>query len=441
LVEVRAGLVSNWARNQSCRPKRFTYPETVEELQASIAEAAEQGLRVRVIGGGHSWSAAAMTDDWLISLDGLNRVIAVDSTEGTVTVEAGIRLTDLNRELDAHGLALSNLGSVSVQSIAGATSTGTHGSHGDRPILAGMVRALELVTATGEIRRVDRVKDAEVFRAVGVGLGVFGVIARMTVDVVPAFNLEERVVSLPFDRAAADMLSMVDASEFVKFWWLPHTGRVQVFTYTPTSKPPNASRTAAWLDRVLVNRLGLPAMLTLGELFPQMIPAINKAVGMAYLSRAPVVKRSHEAFNVAMPARHLEVEYALPSELAPEALRLMREVIEGRGIHVNFVQEIRFAKGDDFLLSPASGRDTCFVGAYVAGSIQERQYLRGFEERMIDLGGRPHWGKDFTVESKYLRQVYPGFEAFLELRNTWDPEGRFLSPFAARVLGLSEPDR
>ena len=438
MVEVHSGLVTNWARNQSCRPKALTYPETIEELQKSVREAGERGLRIRVIGGGHSWSAAAMSDDWLISLDRLSRFIDVNPGAGTVTVEAGMRLKDLNVELDSRGLALSNLGSVSEQSVAGATSTGTHGSHGGRPVLAGMIRALDIVTASGELKTVDRHQDPDSFRAIAVGLGVFGVIARMTLEVLPAFNLEEVAYTLSFDKASQEMLNIVRSSEFVKFWWLPHTGRVQVFTYTPTLKTSNESRLANWVDEVVVNQYGLPAMLTVGSLFPQSIPAINKFVGLAYLRRPTVVKRSHRAFNVPVPARHLEVEYALPAELAPEALRAMKEVIDTQGLRVNFVQEIRFACADDFLLSPASGRDTCFIGAYAAGSIEERQYLRRFEERMVELGGRPHWGKGFTVTSDYLKGVYPHFEAFKELRERWDPEGRFLSPFVANILGLSD---
>ena len=99
LAEEYSDIVTNWAGNQWCRPRSFTYPETVEELQNSIGEAARQGLRVRVIGGGHSWSDAAMSNDWLVSLDRLNRVINVDKAARTVTVEAGIRLKDLNRAL------------------------------------------------------------------------------------------------------------------------------------------------------------------------------------------------------------------------------------------------------------------------------------------------------------------------------------------------------
>ena len=436
LVEVDKGLVTNWARTQSCRPRQFTFPSTIEELQAAIREASDAGLGIRVIGGGHSWSDAAMTDEWLISLDGLNRVRHVDKAGGTVEVEAGIRLRDLNRILEGHGLALSNLGSVSEQSIAGATSTGTHGSHARRPVLAGMIRSLCLVTAQGELLTIDRQRDEELFRAVGVGLGAFGVIATCTLDVVPAFNLEEAVHTMRFEEACENMLAIVQGSEFTKFWWLPHTDRVQVFTYTPTSKPPNESRLGAWFDRVAVNQVVLPTMLTAGSLWPQVIPSINKLVATTYLQRPNVVKRSHRAFNVAMPARHLEIEYALHAEEAPDALRDLRACIEEHQLHVNFVQEIRFASCDGFFLSPASGRDTCFIGAYAAGSIQERQYLTEVERRMVAREGRPHWGKGFTVEANYLSSVYPHFEDFISARQTLDPDGRFTSPFLRRVLGI-----
>src|SRR5437016_8311221 len=112
----------NWARTASCTPAEFAAPRSEEELAAILRRAS----RVKVVGGAHSWSDAACTEGVLISLDALDRVLSIDDRK--VTVEAGIRLDALNEALAARGLALGVIGSIARQSLAGAISTGTHGS-------------------------------------------------------------------------------------------------------------------------------------------------------------------------------------------------------------------------------------------------------------------------------------------------------------------------
>ena len=120
----------NWAGNQRCVPAAVHEPTSTDEVAAIVLQAAESGQRVKAIGGGHSFTDAAMTDGHLVSLDGMNRILEVDGTD--VTVQAGIRLHELNAALFERGLALPNLGDIDKQSIAGATSTATHGT-GIRP--------------------------------------------------------------------------------------------------------------------------------------------------------------------------------------------------------------------------------------------------------------------------------------------------------------------
>src|SRR6186997_2245254 len=173
----------NWAGNQRCVPLAVHEPTTTDEVAAIVQRAAESGQRVKAIGGGHSFTDAAMTDGHLVSLDGMNRVLEVDGTD--VTVQAGIRLHELNAQLFARGLALPNLGDIDKQSIAGATSTATHGTGAGFGNLATTIVGLELVTGDGSVVRADERTDPELLRVARVGLGALGIVTEVTLRCVP----------------------------------------------------------------------------------------------------------------------------------------------------------------------------------------------------------------------------------------------------------------
>src|SRR6187549_1430531 len=116
----------NWAGNQRCVPAAVHQPASTDEVATIVRRAEAAGRRVKAIGAGHSFTDAAMTDGDLLSLDAMRGVLRVDGSD--VTVQAGIRLSDLNAQLAQHGLAMPNLGDIERQSIAGATSTATHGT-------------------------------------------------------------------------------------------------------------------------------------------------------------------------------------------------------------------------------------------------------------------------------------------------------------------------
>ena len=154
---------------------------------ALVREAATDGLGVRVVGAGHSFTAIARTDDVLVTLDDMTGIVAVDEATGRVRVRAGTRLCDLNPQLDALGLAMSNLGDIAYQSLAGAISTSTHGTGlGFRSIAADVV-GLRLVTADGAVLVLDDDHDPDLRGVARVRLGAPGVVTEVTLQCVPAF--------------------------------------------------------------------------------------------------------------------------------------------------------------------------------------------------------------------------------------------------------------
>ena len=420
----------NWARTASCTPAAFTRPGSEEELRRVLQGAAARGQAVKVVGGAHSWSDAACTEGTLISLDALARVLSFGVDR--VTVEAGLRLDALNEALASRGLALGVIGSIARQSVAGAIATGTHGSGPRHGSLASLVCGLRLMLADGSVR--DLAPGDPLFDAARVSLGALGVVTRVTLRCEPAFRLEERAAPLPFDEAVARIPELARDEAYVKLWWLPHTEVVQVYRCRRTEADPTFRALARWFDDRVVNRLVFAAVLRLSRAAPRLIPRLNALVCAAYFRATRKVARSDLALTIAMPPVHQEVEYALPLERAGEALQAVRALIAREQLRVNFVVELRFVAPDDAWMSPAFGRPTVYVGAYMAQAEDLPRYFRLFEEAMLAMGGRPHWGKQFSATASALREACPNHARFAALRDALDPLGRFDNDFLRRVL-------
>ena len=174
----------NWDGSLACRPGHFYQPESEEEVLGIVREASDVGGTVRTVGAGHSWSPLVLTDDTLINLDKLDRVVSVDAEQQRVTVQAGIRIKELNRLLPRYGLAMRNLGSIGEQSIAGAISTATHGTGIKLGALHTQVVGIELVTGEGGLLSISEETDPELMAATRVSLGALGVITQVTIQCV-----------------------------------------------------------------------------------------------------------------------------------------------------------------------------------------------------------------------------------------------------------------
>lgn len=393
-----------------------------------------QGLRLKVVGAAHSWSDVALPGHLAMSLDRLAGPVEIDRATGEVTVWAGTRLRDLNTLLREHGLAMPVLGSIAEQSVAGAISTGTHGSAPRLGNLASLVSRLRMVLPDGSIAEVSGKQQPELFQAARVGLGALGVITQVTFRCVPAFDLEEESYPMPFDEALLALPSLLEREAFFKLWWLPHTDRVQVFCYRKTRRASTFRPALRWLDEQVINRLVFAAVLGAGEADPSQIPALNRAVGALYFRPTRRVAPSDKTFNIAMPPVHDEAEAAIPVERTADALRWLRGYIEQERLAINFVIEVRFGAGDDAWMSPAYQRDSCFLGAYTANRRDRERFFEGFERRMLEMRGRPHWGKSFRATGSQLRGLYPRFRDFAALREQLDPTGVMLNPFLERLF-------
>ncbi|MEU1280018.1 D-arabinono-1,4-lactone oxidase [Streptomyces sp. NPDC005805] len=425
----------NWAGTVTSTPRREARPASAEELAEAVRRAAEDGLRVKTVGAGHSFTSIAATDGLLIRPDLLTGIRRIDRSAMTVTVESGTPLKRLNEALAREGLSLTNMGDIMEQTVAGATSTGTHGTGRDSASIAAQIKGLELVTADGSLLRCSETENPEVFAAARIGLGALGVVTAITFAVEPVFLLTAREEPMPFDRVLADFDALHAENEHFEFYWFPHTGNCNTKRNNRSAgpaAPPGAF--SGWIEDELLSNGVFQVACSVGRAVPAAIPAIARVSSRA-LSARMYTDIPYKVFTSPRRVRFVEMEYALPREAAVAALRELRAMVERSPLRISFPVEVRTAPADDIALSTASGRETAYVAVHMYRGTPYRAYFTAVERIMTAHGGRPHWGKIHTREAGYLAEVYPRFGEFTALRDRLDPERLFHNAYLRRVLG------
>ncbi|AGP54537.1 FAD-linked oxidoreductase [Streptomyces rapamycinicus NRRL 5491] len=417
------------------RPARIVAPSSTQELAEMVGRATAEGLKVKAVGTGHSFTTAAATDGLLIRPHRMAGVRGLDREAGTVTVAAGTSLRQLNETLSAHGLSLVNMGDIMEQTVAGATSTGTHGTGRDSASIAAQIKGLELVTADGSVLRCSAEENPEIFAAARIGLGALGVVSEITFGVEPEFLLSAREEPMPFDRVMADFEQLVAENEHFEFYWFPHTGNCNTKRNNRSTGPAApVGRVSGWVDDELLSNGIFQVACSVGRAVPATIPGIAKISSRA-LSARTYTDIPYKVFTSPRRVRFLEMEYAVPREAAVTVLRELKATVERSGLRVSFPVEVRTAPADDIPLSTASGRDTAYIAVHLYRGTPHRAYFTAAEQIMIAHGGRPHWGKLHSRDAAYLAGVYPRFGEFAAVRDRLDPNRLFTNDYLRRVLG------
>ena len=425
----------NWAGDQVCEPVEVVCPGDAEELSAAIRRAGDRDVEVRVAGAGHSFTPAVLTSGMLISLERMNGVVEVDAGSGLVRVEAGITLRALNEVLDQHGRALENLGDIDVQSVAGATATGTHGTGTRLRNLSSGIHSIELMLADGSRTELDEAGDPNGWRAARVSIGALGVVSAMTLRTVPAFTLDAVDAPMPLDEVLDRIDELADSNDHFEFYSFPHSALANTRVNNRVDEQPQPrSKLREWFDdEFLVNGL-YGSTRRLGRRFPATIPTLNRIAARAW-GTSHRTDRSYSIFASPRKVRFTEMEYAIPRAHAVAAIRAVRAIADRKELNVSFPIEVRFVAPDDALLSPAGGRDTCYIAVHVYERMEWSRYFREIEAVMDAFEGRPHWGKRHFQTAATLRPRYPEWDRFAAVRDRLDPDRRFTNDYVRTVLG------
>jgi FAD-linked oxidoreductase len=427
----------NWGRNVVVDPHHVEMPRDEEEVVDLLARAEREGLSVRPVGAGHSFAPIAETRGVTVRLDRLSGLRWVDPKGTVVCVRAGTRLRDLTPLLAAHGLALENMGDIDTQTLAGAISTGTHGTGADLTGLAGQVRGLRLVLADGSVADCSEVERPELFQAARIGLGAFGVLTEITLKCVPSFRLAADEHPEPLSQVLESFDEISSSAEHVEFYWFPHTTTALVKSnrrVPPDGPGRPLPRWRTILDDEVVSN-GVFGLACAAEwIAPPVVPFVNRAAAKL-VSVREFTDDSAAVFTSPRRVRFREMEYAIDRAAVPGAIGAIRDLIAGAGWRISFPLEIRTAAADDVWLSTAYRRPTAYIAVHRYFREPFAEYFLAVQDILLQYGGRPHWGKLHTLGADRLRGRYPRFDDVVAVRDEVDPGRRFRNDYLDRVLG------
>ena len=434
MSNIRRGVWTNWAGNQTARPSAVHRPANEDELSAIVSRAANDRTTVKALGSGHSFTATSVTTGAMIDMSRLSRLIAVDRTASTVTVEAGITIADLNLLLNGLGLALPNLGDIAYQTISGAIATSTHGTGRALTGIAAQVVAMRVVAGDGSVLDLSPEHHPSLFHAARVGVGALGIVSRVTLRVVPAFRLRAVEGAQRLDDLVEQLDEHVDGNDHFEFFWIPHTKWALTKRNNRTDDPVSIpSHFKHWYAKTFMENYAFGAVCRLGRARPNLIPRL--ATALPSTGQSTIVDESYRIFASQRLVRFVEMEYAIPREACGEALQRVRRMVDERGHLVSFPVEVRFTAPDDVPLSTASGRPSAYIAVHMYKGTPFEPYFRDVAAIMADYDGRPHWGKMHFLGAQELSRLYPQWEAFQQARQRIDPMRTFANAYTARVLG------
>ena len=405
---------TNWAGNVAFGASRTARPGALAELQAEVAAAD----RVRALGTGHSFNAIADTDGLLVSVAGLPRVLEVDSRAQVVRVSAGTRFGELTGPLHDAGFALHNLGSLPHISVGGAVATGTHGSGVTNGTLASAVRALELVTADGELRRLSREQDGDRLDGCVIALGALGVVTAVELAVEPTYDVRQHVYDdLPREVLRDRLDEVLAAGYSVSVFDDWGAGAVpQVWRRLRVTADDAGDAPAHWLGATAADGPRHPVPGLSGTICTE-----QGGVRGPWHARLPYFRLEFTPSS----GDELQSEWFVRRQDAPAALQAL-DGLRDRIAAVLHVGELRTIAAEPLWLSPSAGRDTVAVHfTWVRDLAAVLLVVQAVEECLAPFGARPHWAKLHATSAVSLRERYDRYDDFVALARELDPTGVF----------------
>ncbi|XP_064634540.1 L-gulonolactone oxidase-like isoform X2 [Lineus longissimus] len=367
-----------------------------------------------------------------------NRLVDVNHEKNQVTVEAGITMNDLNKLLKDNGMGFSVLGAISGISVGGMISTGTHGTGKNYGCSSTHVVDLELMTANGDIIKCSRQEKPETFLCACCSLGSLGVILRVTLQCEPAFNLLSKVYPAELDDILEHLDVHLSSSDHFRFQYYPYTGKVEVFHDSRTDKPIEKKKTSWFWDTLCGFHL-FQLLYWISSFIPFLVKYVNHFIFWLLHSKQEVyVDWAPSVFNFNCLFEQFVNEWSIPRENTALVLKELQAWIINNDYPAHIPIEVRFVKGDDIYLSPASGRDVTYINIICfkpfGKFVPHDEYWRAYQKIAAENGGRPHWAKAHGLTGSELKTKYPKWDAFCQVRESLDPAGMFLNENLKRTF-------
>lgn len=426
----------NWSESQRAMPEQFLLPRSIDEVIACVKDAVAGQQSIRVTGAAHSFSPVAKPEQVALSLHHLRGLISVDAKANEATFYAGTYLHEIGELLAPYGLALSNMGDIQDQSLAGVISTGTHGTGVTLGSFSSMVVMWGIVDGHGVYREVVR-GDDDLSRALHVSLGLLGVLVKVTIQVVPLYNLRYVSVRRALGEELAQFQTSIRANRHVEWYYFPGSETMQLKQMNMEPYEPQSTRSRR-LEQVKMNVFENGAFYLLSELCrlqPRMSRGVAK-LSSKLISNSERTDVSYHIYPSNRLVKFIETEYAIPLMRFEEAMEEIHATFSQQNIGVHFPIECRTTSAEDGFLSPTLNRESAFIAFHMYKGMNEQFYFNWVHELMQKYDGRAHWGKVNTYERADIFALYPGASKFNEIRGEWDPHGVFLTDYFKRVFDL-----
>lgn len=401
----------NWVGNQSCVRAARAAPASEDELCALIADATGKGMNVRVAGSGHSFTPVALTSGLHLTLANMKGVKSVDREKRRVTASAGTTINELVKVLKAEGLSMVNQGDIDSQAIAGALTTGTHGTGAALPVLADAIVGMKLVQPDGSIVVVDETTP-DLLLASRVSLGLLGAISEMTLQVTDSYNLRERIWREDFDSAMEMHDELAAKHRHFSFFWCPYEESRHCYCLPDTSATSKTGRTTDVCEMKVID-------------ITDEAPFDSEFEKVAY---------SSDVYPIEYVANFHELEYAVPREHGKDAVRAVRRLMLEDFPDAIYPIEYRFTSGDEAWMSPFYRQDSVTVSVSGEPGKDYWDYLRAVDKILRGYGARPHWGKMHFLTGEDVTAIYPRAGDFRAMRRRMDPQGFYLNDHLSQLF-------
>jgi FAD/FMN-containing dehydrogenase len=300
------------------------------------------------------------------------------------------------------GLALRNQGDIDSQRIAGAISTGTHGSGTEFGSFSSILRSCRIVTGTGEVIEINE-KKPDLLHAAQVSVGMLGVMVGMELQVTKKYKLREHIDHEPFSDVMRNFHERVKKNRNFSFFWFPSEESAALYNI---ELPPGEKATDTCHVKVF-----------------------NEARESEQISDIPKrrIDRSYRIYPMFYSPNFHELEYFIPLERAVDCINEMREFML-RSLPLSiFPLEIRTCGSEDGFLSSNYKRDTLVVSVSGMPGVDYWGYLQDVDRILGRYEARVHWGKLHFLTKDQLHDRYPMADKFIKIRKDFDPKGVFLN--------------
>jgi xylitol oxidase len=418
-----SGNLLNWAGHHTFSTDRVHQPETIEQLQEIVS----RSPKIKVLGSRHSFNDIADSTEALLSLEQIDQTLAIDPAGRTVTVNGSITYGRLCQELNAAGYAIHNMASLPHITVAGAIATATHGSGDHNGNLATAVAAIELVKANGELVTLSRQQNKDDFEGAVVGLGGVGVVTKVTLDLVPAFMMQQEVYeTLPMTQVDTNFDAIMSSAYSVSFFTDWQKGRVN----------------QVWLKRALGDGKAQTIEPTIFEAkyVPTQTHPVRALSAASCTDQMGIVGTWNDRLphfridHTPASGNELQTEYFVARPNAVAAMRAV-EKLQPRMGEFLWISEVRTVAADTLWMSTAYEQET--VGLHFSWRknwAAVEKFLPILEETLAPFKARPHWGKLFMMSPSLVQSLYPRMGDFQALLQRYDPTGKFRNAFLDKYI-------